>query len=82
VIDFIDMEDRRNNRKVENRLRDALSSRTAPEFRLGVFHLLVLLELSSSTIKPAMVQFQQCFALLEGVGTVKRLILPYPATCH
>ena len=73
VIDFIDMEDRRNNRKVENRLRDALSSDRA-RIQVGRISSFGLLELSRQRLNPSLMesQFQQC-EHCEGVGTVKTL---------
>ncbi len=73
VIDFIDMEDRRNNRKVENRLRDALSSDRA-RIQVGRISSFGLLELSRQRLNPSLMeaQFQKC-EHCEGVGTVKTL---------
>ena len=73
VIDFIDMEDRRNNRKVENRLRDALSSDRA-RIQVGRISSFGLLELSRQRLNPSLMeaQFQKC-SHCEGVGTVKTL---------
>ncbi len=73
VIDFIDMEDRRNNRKVENRLRDALSSDRA-RIQVGRISSFGLLELSRQRLNPSLMeaQFQKCDHC-EGVGTVKTL---------
>ena len=73
VIDFIDMEDRRNNRKVENRLRDALSSDRA-RIQVGRISSFGLLELSRQRLNPSLMeaQFEKC-QHCEGVGTVKTL---------
>lgn len=73
VIDFIDMEERRNNRKVENRLRDALSSDRA-RIQVGRISSFGLLELSRQRLNPSLMeaQFEKC-EHCEGVGTVKTL---------
>jgi ribonuclease E len=70
VIDFIDMEDRRNNRKVENRLRDALSSDRA-RIQVGRISSFGLLELSRQRLNPSLseMQFELC-PHCEGVGRV------------
>ncbi|CAG0891695.1 unnamed protein product, partial [Cyprideis torosa] len=61
VIDFIDMEDRRNNRKVENKLRDALSSDRA-RIQVGRISSFGLLELSRQRLNPSLTeaQFEKC----------------------
>lgn len=73
VIDFIDMEDRRNNRKVENRLRDALSNDRA-RIQVGRISSFGLLELSRQRLNPSLTeaQFETC-PHCEGSGTVKSL---------
>jgi len=73
VIDFIDMEERRNNRKVENKLRDALSSDRA-RIQVGRISSFGLLELSRQRLNPSLTeaQFEQC-AHCDGVGLVKTL---------
>ena len=73
VIDFIDMEDRRNNRKVENRLRDSLSSDRA-RIQVGRISSFGLLELSRQRLNPSLTeaQFEKC-PHCEGSGVVKTL---------
>ncbi len=73
VIDFIDMEDRRNNRKVENRLREALSSDRA-RIQVGRISSFGLLELSRQRLNPSLseMQFQVC-SHCEGTGRVPTL---------
>lgn len=71
VIDFIDMEDRRNNRKVEKALRDALSTDRA-RIQVGRISNFGLLELSRQRLNPSLteMQFKTC-KNCEGVGTVR-----------
>ena len=71
VIDFIDMEDRRNNRKVENRLRDALSNDRA-RIQIGRISSFGLLELSRQRLNPSLTEamFKQCPHCL-GVGYIR-----------
>lgn len=71
VIDFIDMEDRRNNRKVEKALRDALSSDRA-RIQVGRISNFGLLELSRQRLNPSLteMQFKTC-KHCEGVGYVR-----------
>jgi ribonuclease E len=73
VIDFIDMEDRRNNRKVEQRLRDALSSDRA-RIQVGRISSFGLLELSRQRLNPSLAEAQQeiCPHCM-GTGRVKTL---------
>ena len=73
VIDFIDMEDRRNNRKVEQRLRDALSTDRA-RIQVGRISSFGLLELSRQRLNPSLAEAQQevCPHCL-GIGRVKTL---------
>jgi ribonuclease E len=73
VIDFIDMEERRNNRKVENKLREALSSDRA-RIQVGRISSFGLLELSRQRLNPSLTesQFEKC-AHCEGSGYVKTL---------
>lgn len=61
VIDFIDMEDRRNNRRVEQRLKDALSSDRA-RIQIGRISSFGLLELSRQRLNPSLTeaQFEKC----------------------
>lgn len=71
VIDFIDMEDRRNNRKVENRLRDALSSDRA-RIQVGRISSFGLLELSRQRLNPSLTEamFERC-PHCKGIGFVR-----------
>ena len=73
VIDFIDMEERRNNRKVENKLRDALSSDRA-RIQVGRISSFGLLELSRQRLNPSLTeaQFDTC-PHCEGSGVIKTL---------
>lgn len=73
VVDFIDMEDRRNNRKVEQRLRDALSSDRA-RIQVGRISSFGLLELSRQRLNPSLAEAQQeVCAHCSGTGHVKTL---------
>lgn len=73
VIDFIDMEDRRNNRKVEQRLRDALSNDRA-RIQVGRISSFGLLELSRQRLNPSLAEAQQeICAHCAGTGRVKTL---------
>ena len=73
VVDFIDMEDRRNNRKVEQRLRDALSSDRA-RIQVGRISSFGLLELSRQRLNPSLAEAQQeVCAHCAGTGHVKTL---------
>lgn len=71
VIDFIDMEDRRNNRKVEQRLKQALSSDRA-RIQIGRISTFGLLELSRQRLNPSLTeaQFIKC-KHCEGIGYVR-----------
>lgn len=73
VIDFIDMEDRRNNRKVENKLREALSSDRA-RIQVGRISSFGLMELSRQRLNPSLTeaQFEKC-PHCDGSGVVKTL---------
>ena len=73
VVDFIDMEERRNNRKVENKLRDALSSDRA-RIQVGRISSFGLLELSRQRLNPSLTeaQFVKC-PHCDGSGHVKSL---------
>lgn len=68
VIDFIDMEDRRNNRKVEQRLKEALSVDRA-RIQVGRISSFGLLELSRQRLNPSLTeaQFEPC-AHCDGRG--------------
>ena len=61
VIDFIDMEDGRNNAKVERRLKDALSNDRA-RIQIGRISSFGLLELSRQRLNPSVTeaQFEKC----------------------
>jgi ribonuclease E len=61
VIDFIDMEDRRGNRTVEKRLRDAMQTDRA-RIQLGRISAFGLLELSRQRLHPSLVEsnFETC----------------------
>ena len=61
VIDFIDMEDKRGNRTVEKRLRDAMQSDRA-RIQLGRISAFGLLELSRQRLHPSLVEtnFETC----------------------
>jgi len=71
VIDFIDMEDRRNNRKVENKLKNALSTDRA-RIQIGRISSFGLLELSRQRLNPSLTeaQYKTC-PHCEGIGNVK-----------
>ena len=71
VIDFIDMEDHRNNSKVERRLRDALSTDRA-RIQVGRISSFGLLELSRQRLNPSLIeaQFQIC-PHCQGVGHIR-----------
>ncbi|MCB1556530.1 MAG: Rne/Rng family ribonuclease [Alphaproteobacteria bacterium] len=73
VIDFIDMEDRRNNRKVEQRLKQALSTDRA-RIQIGRISSFGLMELSRQRLNPSLTeaQFQRC-PHCEGIGYVRTL---------
>ena len=73
VIDFIDMEDRRNNRKVENKLRDSLSTDRA-RIQVGRISSFGLLELSRQRLNPSLTEMQlEACAHCQGVGYVPTL---------
>ncbi len=73
VIDFIDMEERRNNRKVENKLRQALSQDRA-RIQVGRISSFGLLELSRQRLNPSLteMQFEPC-PECGGLGRVPTL---------
>ncbi|NCC22740.1 MAG: ribonuclease E/G [Alphaproteobacteria bacterium] len=73
VIDFIDMEDRRNNAKVERRMKEALSSDRA-RIQIGRISSFGLLELSRQRMNPSLTesQFRQC-PHCKGVGYIRTL---------
>jgi ribonuclease E len=71
VIDFIDMEDYRNNAKVERRLREALSSDRA-RIQVGRISSFGLLELSRQRLNPSLTeaQFEKC-PHCKGAGIIR-----------
>ena len=71
VIDFIDMEDYRNNREVERRLTDALSHDRA-RVQVGRISNFGLLELSRQRLRPSLTEthFETC-RHCQGAGTVR-----------
>lgn len=73
VIDFIDMEDSRNNAKVERKLRDALSTDRA-RIQVGRISSFGLLELSRQRLNPSLTeaQFQKC-PHCQGVGHIRTI---------
>ncbi len=73
VIDFIDMEDRRNNAKVERRTKEALSKDRA-RIQVGRISSFGLLELSRQRMNPSLTesQFHRC-PHCQGVGFVRTL---------
>jgi ribonuclease E len=81
VIDFIDMEDRRNNGKVERRLKDALESDRA-RIQVSRISTFGLLELSRQRLNPSLTeaQFQKCphchgFGFIRSVDSAAILAL-------
>lgn len=81
VIDFIDMEDRRNNMKVERRLKDALASDRA-RIQVSRISTFGLLELSRQRLNPSLTeaQFQKCphchgFGFIRSVDSAAILAL-------
>lgn len=71
VIDFIDMEDHRNNGKVERRLKDALSTDRA-RIQVGRISSFGLLELSRQRLNPSLTeaQYEKC-PHCKGVGSIR-----------
>lgn len=71
VVDFIDMEDRRNNAKVERRMRDALSSDRA-RIQMGRISSFGLMELSRQRLNPSLTesQFEVC-SHCKGMGRTR-----------
>ena len=71
VIDFIDMEDRRNNRRVEERLKQALSTDRA-RIQVGRISSFGLMELSRQRLNPSLTeaQFEKC-AHCHGTGVMR-----------
>jgi len=70
VIDFIDMEDRRNNAKVERRMKEALSSDRA-RVQVGRISSFGLMELSRQRLSPSLTeaQYKKC-PMCNGVGVI------------
>lgn len=71
VVDFIDMEDRRNNAKLERRMREALSTDRA-RIQMGRISSFGLMELSRQRMSPSLTesQFEVC-SHCHGVGRVR-----------
>ena len=71
VVDFIDMEERGNNRKVENRMRDAIK-RDRARIQAGRISSLGLMELSRQRLRPNIVEAstQPC-PHCEGTGHMR-----------
>ena len=71
VIDFIDMEDRRNNGKVERKMREALSGDRA-RLQMGRISSFGLMELSRQRLSPSLTesQFETC-SHCQGMGRVR-----------
>ena len=70
VIDFIDMEDRRNNGKVERRMKEALSHDRA-RVQVGRISSFGLMELSRQRLSPSLTeaQYEKC-KVCNGIGIV------------
>lgn len=70
VIDFIDMEDRRNNAKVERRMKEALSGDRA-RVQVGRISSFGLMELSRQRLSPSLTeaQYEKC-PKCSGVGII------------
>lgn len=73
VIDFIDMEDQRNNFAVERRLKDALKHDRA-RIQLGRISAFGLLELSRQRLRPSLLEtnFERC-PHCSGMGMVRSI---------
>ena len=72
VIDFIDMSNTKNQREVENRLREALSSDRA-KIQIGRISRFGLLEMSRQRLRPAINEsIQETCSHCEGKGMVRR----------
>ncbi|MBI1300748.1 MAG: Rne/Rng family ribonuclease [Alphaproteobacteria bacterium] len=71
VIDFIDMEDRRNNAKVERRMKEALSEDRA-RVQVGRISSFGLMELSRQRLSPSLTeaQYEKC-KNCSGIGLVR-----------
>jgi ribonuclease E len=73
VIDFIDMEDGRNNAAVEKRLKEAMKNDRA-RIQLGRISPFGLLELSRQRLRPSLIEtnFEKC-AHCAGTGMVRSI---------
>lgn len=71
VIDFIDMENRRNNAKVERRMKDALSTDRA-RVQVGRISSFGLMELSRQRLSPSLTeaQYEKCSTCM-GSGVIR-----------
>jgi len=71
VIDFIDMEDNRNNAAVERRMKEAMKNDRA-RLQIGRISLFGLMELSRQRLRPSLVEinFEKC-PHCGGVGYVR-----------
>ncbi len=71
VIDFIDMEDPRNNAAVEKRLKDAMKADRA-RIQLGRISAFGLLELSRQRLRPSLqeINFERC-PHCQGTGMIR-----------
>ncbi|MEM6761867.1 MAG: Rne/Rng family ribonuclease [Pseudomonadota bacterium] len=71
VIDFIDMDDKRHNRQVEKRLKDALKLDRS-RIQVGRISPFGLLEMSRQRIRQGMVETSMvCCPMCEGTGHVR-----------
>ncbi|MFV3127782.1 Rne/Rng family ribonuclease [Niveispirillum sp. KHB5.9] len=73
VVDFIDMEDPRNNAAVEKRIKDAMKADRA-RIQLGRISAFGLLELSRQRLRPSLqeINFERC-PHCQGTGMVRSL---------
>ncbi|MDG5494590.1 ribonuclease E/G [Niveispirillum sp. BGYR6] len=73
VIDFIDMEDPRNNASVEKRLKDCMKADRA-RIQLGRISAFGLLELSRQRLRPSLqeINFERC-PHCQGTGMIRSL---------
>lgn len=71
VVDFIDMEDRRNNAKVERRMRDSLANDRA-RIQVGRISAFGLMEMSRQRLNPSLTesQFEVC-SYCQGTGRTR-----------
>ncbi|MCZ6720841.1 MAG: ribonuclease E/G, partial [Proteobacteria bacterium] len=73
VIDFIDMDDSRNNRKVEKRFKEAVKIDRA-RIQLGRISSFGLLELSRQRLRPSFLEVStQTCAACQGTGSVRSI---------